>query len=93
MEVLIPRTLEAFVRRKGEEGHYSSEAEVIADALRLMQVRDEVVAVKRERLRDGLARGNEDTAAGRVIELETEDEIDGAVCRPVTRVVLTKTSA
>jgi hypothetical protein len=32
--------------------------------------------MKRERLRDALARGYEDIAAGRVVELETEDEID-----------------
>ncbi len=32
--------------------------------------------MKRERLRDALERGYEDIAAVRVIELETEDEID-----------------
>ena len=41
-----------------------------------MQVRDEVEAVKRERLKDALGRGCDDVAAGRVIELQTEDEID-----------------
>jgi antitoxin ParD1/3/4 len=76
MEVAIPKSLEALVRRKVEEGHYSTEAEVVADALRLLQVRDEVAVMKRERLRDALARGYEDIAAGRVVELETEDEID-----------------
>jgi antitoxin ParD1/3/4 len=76
MEVAIPKSREARVRRKVEEGDYASEAEVVADALRLMQFRDEVVAMKRERLRDALERGYEDIAAGRVIELETEDEID-----------------
>jgi Arc/MetJ-type ribon-helix-helix transcriptional regulator len=75
MEIAIPRSLEALVRRK-VEGHYTTEAEVVADALRLMQVRDEVAAVKRDRLRDALERGYEDVAAGRVIELETEDQID-----------------
>lgn len=76
MEVAIPKRLEALVRRKVEEGDYASEAEVVADALRLMQFRDEVVAMKRERLRDALERGYEDIAAGRVVELETEVEID-----------------
>jgi putative addiction module CopG family antidote len=55
MEIAIPKSLEALVRRKVEEGHYSTEAEVVADALRLMQVRDEVAVMKRERLRDALA--------------------------------------
>jgi antitoxin ParD1/3/4 len=76
MDIAIPKSLEALVRRKVEEGHYSTEAEVVADALRLMQVRDEVAAVKRARLKDALDRGFEDVAAGRVIELETEEEID-----------------
>lgn len=76
MDIAIPKSLEALVRRKVEEGHYSTEAEVVADALRLMQIRDEVAALKRERLRDALERGYEDVAAGRVIELETEDQID-----------------
>ena len=76
MEIAIPKSLEALVRRKVEEGLYTTEAEVVADALRLMQVRDEIAAVKRSRLRDALDRGYEDVAAGRVIELETEDQID-----------------
>lgn len=77
MKVAIPKSLEALVRRKVEEGHYSREAEVVADALRLMQVRDEVAEVKRECLRNALDRGYEDVATGRVIELQIEDDIDG----------------
>jgi putative addiction module CopG family antidote len=76
MEIAIPKSLEALVRRKVEEGYYSTEEEVVADALRLMQVRDEVVAMRRDRLKDALDRGYDDVAAGRMIQLETEDEID-----------------
>ena len=76
VEVAIPKSLEALVRRKVEEGHYSTEDEVVADALRLMKVRDEVTALKHDRLRDALDRGYQDVAAGRVIQLETEDELD-----------------
>ena len=76
MEVAIPKSLEALVRRKVEEGQYSTEEEVVADALRLMQVCDEVVAMKRDRLKDALDRGYEDSAAGRVLQFETEDQID-----------------
>ena len=53
-----------------------SHVHYVADALRLMKVRDEVTALKHDRLRDALDRGYEDIAAGRVIQLETEDEID-----------------
>ena len=76
MEMAVPKSLEVLVRRKVEEGHYSTEAEVVADAVRLVQVRDKIAAVQRGRLKDALDRGYEDVAAGRVIELETEDQID-----------------
>jgi putative addiction module CopG family antidote len=76
MEIAIPQSLEALVRRKVEEGHYSTEAEVVADALRMMQARDEFLSMMRNRLSDALDRGYEDAAAGRVTEFGTEDEID-----------------
>ena len=49
---------------------------MVADALRLMQARDEVVQMKRARLQDMIARGYDDVSAGRVIELEGDDQID-----------------
>jgi putative addiction module CopG family antidote len=76
MEITIPKSLEALVRRKVEDGHYSTEDEVVADALRLMQARDEVTAIKRARLKDAIDRGYEDAARGRVIRFETDDQID-----------------
>ena len=51
MDITIPKSLEALIRRKVDEGHYSTEDEVVADALRLMQARDEVAEIKRARLR------------------------------------------
>jgi hypothetical protein len=47
---------------------------MVADALGLTQVRDEIVAMTRDPLEDALDRGDEDITAGRVIQLETEDE-------------------
>ncbi|PYR88146.1 MAG: type II toxin-antitoxin system ParD family antitoxin [Acidobacteria bacterium] len=76
MDVTIPKSLEALVRRKVDEGHYSTEDEVVADALRLMQARDDVAEIKRARLTDAIERGYEDAAAGKVIRLENNDEID-----------------
>jgi putative addiction module CopG family antidote len=76
MDITIPKSLEALVRRKVDEGHYSTEAEVVADALRLLQARDEIAAIKRARLQDAIARGYEDVAAGRLIRLDGEDQID-----------------
>jgi putative addiction module CopG family antidote len=57
MDVTVPKSLEALVRRKVDEGHYSTEDEVVADALRLMQARDEAAEIKRARLRDAIDRG------------------------------------
>lgn len=76
MDISIPKSLEALVRRQVEEGHYSTEDEVVADALRLMQARDEVAEMKRARLKDAIDRGYEDTATGKVIRLESDDQID-----------------
>jgi len=76
MDITIPKSLEALVRRKVDEGHYSTEDEVVADALRLMQARDEVAEIKRARLKDAIERGYDDAAAGKVIRLENNDHID-----------------
>ena len=76
MEITIPKSLEALVRRKVEDGHYSTEDEVVADALRLMQARDEVAEIKRARLKDAIDRGYEDAANGKVIRLKSDDQID-----------------
>ena len=51
-------------------------AVVVADALRLIQVRDELTAIKRARLQDAIDRGYGDITAGKVISLESEDQID-----------------
>lgn len=76
MDISIPKSLEALIRRKVEEGHYSTEDEVVADALRLMQARDEVFEIKRARLKDAIDRGYEDAVTGKVIRLESDDQID-----------------
>ena len=76
MNVTIPKSLEELVRQKVEEGRYSTEEEVVADALRLMQARDEIAQIKRARLQDAIDRGYEDAAAGKVIRLESDDQID-----------------
>jgi len=76
MNVTIPKSLEDLVRQKVEEGRYSTEAEVVADALRLMKARDAVAQIKRTRLQDMIDRGYEDVATGKVIRFENDDQID-----------------
>lgn len=76
MNVTIPKSLEDLVRQKVEEGRYTTEAEVVADALRLMEARDKAAQIKRARLQDMIDRGYEDVDAGKVIQLENDDQID-----------------
>jgi putative addiction module CopG family antidote len=76
MNVTIPKSLEDLVRQKVEEGRYTTEAEVVADALRLMEARDNAAQIKRARLQDMIDRGYEDVDAGKVIRLENDDHID-----------------
>src|SRR5262245_42826338 len=76
MELTIPKRDEELVGRKVEEAYYSTEDEVVADALRLMQARDEAAEIKRARLKDAIDRGYEDAATGKVIRLESDDQID-----------------
>lgn len=83
MKITIPKSLEALIRRKVEEGHYSTEDEVVADALRVMQARDEVIEIKRARLKYAIDRGYEDVATGRLIQFEIDDQID-FLRRPLT---------
>ena len=76
MDVTLPKSLEALIRRKVDDGHYSTEDEVVADALRLMQACDEAAQIKRTRLQDAIDRGYEDVFTGNVIRLEDDDQID-----------------
>lgn len=76
MDVTIPKSLEPLIRRKVDEGRYSTEDEVVADALRLMQARDEAVRISRSRLQDAIDRGYDDVDEDRVISLESYDQID-----------------
>jgi putative addiction module CopG family antidote len=86
MDVTVPKYLEALVRRKVDEGHYTIEDEVVADALRLMQARDAAAEIMRARLKEAIERGYQDVAAAQEIRLESDDEIDAFfLCRPVTR--------
>ena len=76
MNVSITKSLEPLVGQKVDEGDYSTEDEVVADALRLMQSRDAVAQIRRARLKDAIERGYEDVASGRVIGLDDQDQID-----------------
>ncbi len=76
VNVVIPKSLQELIRQKISDGHYSNEEEVVADALRLMQARDAAVEIKRARLKDAIDRGYDDVADGKIVTLDTDDDID-----------------
>lgn len=57
MNLTLSSELEAFVRQKVESGQYSSFAQVIEDGLLLLEERDHVMVLRRERLLHELAAG------------------------------------
>jgi hypothetical protein len=63
MEIALPSSLEALVRARSRKATTRPKAESAADALRLTQIRDEIAAMKRDRLEDALDRGYEDIDA------------------------------
>ena len=75
MHVSLTPKLEELVRGKVESGLYNNASEVVREALRLMQEHDEVRRLKLERLREELAKGEADLAAGRATVLAGDDEL------------------
>jgi antitoxin ParD1/3/4 len=57
MNFSLSQELEAFVREKVESGQYASYAQVIEDGLLLLEERDQVMVLRRERLLRELANG------------------------------------
>lgn len=57
MNFTLSQELEAFVRQKIESGQYTSYAQVIEEGLLLLEERDHVMVLRRERLLRELANG------------------------------------
>jgi hypothetical protein len=64
--------------QKIANGRYTTEAEVAADALRLLEGRDNSAWIKRARHQDMIDHGYEDVDAGKVIRLENGDQIEAS---------------
>ena len=75
MHVSLTPKLEELVRQKVESGLYNNASEVIREALRIMSEHDEVYQLKLKQLRDALAAGEADVAAGRVTEITNDEEL------------------
>ena len=76
MNVSLPPALKKFVQQQVDSGLYKNANEVVCAALRLMKERQVAHRAKLKRLNAALAKGEADYAAGRVLRLETEEDID-----------------
>lgn len=72
MNVSLTSKLESLIKHKVESGMYHSASEVIREALRLLEERDAVQAVKLEALRQDIKAGMEslDNGRGRGLDVE-----------------------
>jgi len=75
MHVSLTPHLEKMVKEKVASGLYNNASEVVREALRLMGEFEEVRRRKLERLREEIARGEADLAAGRFVSLEDDEEL------------------
>ena len=83
MDIRLPTRLEEFVRAKVKSGDYADPSEVIGDALRLLERRDEVYREKLEALRaaidKGAASGIAEDFSFEKLNAELDAELDGAI--------------
>src|SRR5579883_761203 len=71
MNVQLSQELEQLVQSKVQSGRYSSASEVIREALHLMDERDQVMALRREEIRERIAQGLASLERGKGVEGES----------------------
>ena len=76
MKIELTPDLEKMVRDKVESGLYDAPADVIADALKLLDKQRGVESRKLGRLRRAIAEGEADIRAGRVTVVETREDLE-----------------
>ena len=77
MHISLTPELENIVKRKVESGLYNNASEVVREALRFMELNEDMVAqMKLQHLRAVIVEADADVAAGRVTRLETDEDVD-----------------
>jgi antitoxin ParD1/3/4 len=71
MNVSLTPELEQLVQRKVETGRYTSASEVVREALRLMEARDQMQALEMEDVRARIAAGMASLRAGKGVDGDT----------------------
>ncbi len=68
MQITLPAEFEQFVSEQVRNGQYASEADVIADGLRLLRYREEIGSRRAEWLRAQIAAGVEEADRGELLD-------------------------
>lgn len=77
MNVSLTPQLEEFVAGKVREGRYQTASEVVREALRLLQEREQIRAARLEQLRKEVEVGLKDIAEGRIVDMDVDKIKDG----------------
>jgi antitoxin ParD1/3/4 len=72
MNVSLTPELEQLIHRKVESGRYLSASEVVREALRLLEERDQIQSIRREEIRKEIRIGLEQADRGAVAPLDAE---------------------
>ena len=81
MNVNLTPELEKFVQNKVRAGRYNSASEVVREALRLLEERDDLKAIRKEEMRNKISQGLEslrrgEGADGEEVFARIESELD-----------------
>jgi antitoxin ParD1/3/4 len=75
MNVTLTAKQKSFIKRKIDAGAYANATEVVHEALRLLQEYDDLRRLKLDRLRQEIAKGEADIAAGRFESIKDDKEL------------------
>jgi antitoxin ParD1/3/4 len=69
MNVTLTPELRQLIEQKVQSGMYSNPSEVVREALRMLEERDELAELRKAEIRAAIAEGLDDAAHGRMVPL------------------------
>lgn len=93
MHVSLTPELDQYVLGKVETGRYNSASEVVREALRIMQERDEVRSIQLTEMRNKIQEGVHALEAGDSVEGSSQELFHAAISRSRARIAARKQAA
>ena len=75
MNVTLTPKQKSFIKKKIDAGAYANASEIVHEALRLLEDHDDLRRLKLDRLREEIAKGEADIAAGRFTSIKDDKEL------------------